>query len=122
LITRGPFFTKPVRILVAAAALGLSQAAFAQDQGPAAPSSERALVGQEQLVRELLQRLDAQDAANAELRRRVAALEALLPMSASAAPPQETSAPALATVDERITSHTCAPPDCRGRDPSQTLD
>jgi hypothetical protein len=84
-----PTMKSTVLILVAAAVFGLAPAAFAQDKS-----------GQEPLVRELLQRLDAQDAANAELRRRVAALEALHPPSAPLPPQEAPAAPDLADVEE----------------------
>lgn len=80
---------------------------FAQEMSATAPSSPAQVVAQEQLVRDLLQRLDAQDAANAELRRRVTALEALLPPSAPAPPQAAALDPAsaqeaLVHLEERV--------------------
>jgi hypothetical protein len=77
-----------IRILVAAAVLGLAPATFAQDTSSTASGDlAQTSAGQDQVIRDLLQRLDAQDAVNAELRRRVTALEALLPPSSSSTTP-----------------------------------
>lgn len=84
---------------VAAALLIRAPAVLAQSTAAAAPALEivPALIAQEQLVRDLLKRLNAQDEVNAELRRRVAALEAQL---SSIAPPTPTAAPGPASIDE----------------------
>jgi hypothetical protein len=88
-------------VFVAAAVLGIAPAALAQDAGTAV-SLQVPAAAQDQVIQELLRRLDAQDAVNAELRRRVVALEALLPSTAPPAPDLSTIQETGAHLEERL--------------------
>jgi len=80
-------------ILVAAAMCGPTPGVFADEQPQSGTAADvQAAPVQEQLVRELLRRLEAQEAVNAELLRRLAALEAV----------QKSTVPPTLPIDERL--------------------
>jgi hypothetical protein len=94
--SRVPWLKTSICCLVAGAAWGFAPAVFAQTVSPSAGTAPS---GQDPLIRDLQQRLQAQEAVNAELQRRVAALEALLPRVA-ADPPRPPAPPAAPPADE----------------------
>lgn len=112
-----PRMRRPLRVFVAAALLIRAPSVIAQSTAPLTGSPagiEQALTAQEQLVRDLLRRLDAQEDVNAELRRRVAALEARLPSTAPTTPPEASGPESIDDTTVRLEERFDAMPRIKG--------